>query len=72
VTAPDPYHYTTQDLANEFQVVDKTIRKKARALGLGIDLGKKAGYRYNDDDRRKLIDSMKPAQPVARKRKRAA
>lgn len=66
------YRYTTAALAAEFGVERKTIRRKAASLGLGIDLGGRAGYRYNDDDRRRLIESMKPDAPVARKRRRAA
>ena len=66
------YPYTTADLAGEFSMARKTLRKKAAALGLGIDLDGRAGFRYSEADRRKLIDSMKPDQPVAPRRKRRA
>lgn len=66
------YRFTTSDLAAEFGIAPKTIRKKARALGLGIDLEGRAGFRYSDADRAKLIESMRPDLPTARKRKRAS
>ena len=66
------YRYTTDALAAEFGIARKTLRKKARALGIGIDLEGRAGFRYSEADRQRLIDSMKPAAPTARKRRRAA
>jgi hypothetical protein len=72
VNPPNPYHYTAQDFADEFQVGRHFIYTKARALGIGIRAGRGGRYRFNDEDRRKLIASMKPEPPVARKRKRAA
>lgn len=65
------YPYTTADLAAELGVHKKTIRKRAQALRLGIDLEGRAGFRYSEADRQKLIDSMKPAAPVAPRRKRS-
>ena len=62
--------YTTADLAAEFALNPKTLRKKAKALGIGIDLEGRAGFRYSDDDRAKLIESMRPAAPVAARSKR--
>lgn len=64
------YDYTTESLAADFQVDRKTLRRKARALGLGIDFGGRAGFRYSEDDRRKLIESLRPAPEVKKARKR--
>jgi len=66
------YGYTTADLAAEFGIAPKTLRKKARALGIGIDLEGRAGFRYSDEDRRRLIESMRPEAPVAARRRRRA
>ena len=67
------YDYTTATLAAEFDIDRKTLRKKARGLGLGIDFGGRAGFRYSDDDRRKLIESLRPVVPTkARKQRRRA
>lgn len=66
------YDHTTTSLAVEFAVDRKTVRKKARALGLGIDFGGRAGFRYSDDDRRKLIDSLRPVTVAPRRKRRRA
>jgi hypothetical protein len=63
------YSHTTESLAAEFDVDRKTLRKKARALGIGIDFGGRAGFRYSEDDRRKLIDSLRPVPEVKKARK---
>jgi len=64
------YRYTTTDLAAEFGLTTKTIRKKAAKLGLGIDLDGRAGFRYSEADRAKLIESMRPIVDVAPRRRR--
>lgn len=64
------YRHSTADLAAELGVARKTVRKKAGALGLGIDLDGSAGFRYSDEDRRKLIESLRPPAPVAIARKK--
>lgn len=63
--------YTTADLAAELGVTPKTIRKRAKALHLGIDLEGRAGFRYSEADRQRLLDSLKPPAPVAPRRKRS-
>lgn len=71
MTATPKDWYTTADLAGEFGLARKTVRKKAAKLGLGIDLDGRAGFRYSEDDRRRLIESMRPSAPVTpRRRKR--
>jgi hypothetical protein len=66
------YSYTTADLAAEFGITRKTLRKRASALGLGIDLEGRAGFRYSATDRQRLIESLKPEAPIAPRRKRRA
>ena len=66
------YRFTTTDLAGEFGISAKTLRKKAKKLGLGIDLEGRAGFRYSEADRAKLIDSMRPSVPTPPRRKRRA
>lgn len=67
------YVYTTADLASEFGVHKNTIRKRAARLGIGIDLEGRAGFRYSEADRQKLIESLRPVAPAApRKRRRVA
>lgn len=66
------YPYTTADLAAEFGIAPKTLRKKADRLKLGIDLEGRAGFRYSEADRLALIESMRPAKPVEKRRRRRA
>ena len=66
------YRYTTADLAAEFGIHKDTLRKRAQALGIGIDFLGRAGYRYSEADRQKLIDSARPAAPVVKRRRRRA
>ena len=66
------YPFTTADLAAEFKVSPKTIRAKAAVLGIGIALGGRAGFRYSHEDRRRLIESLKPEPPIASRRNRRA
>lgn len=67
------FPHSSDSLAKEFGVTRKTIRKRAAALGIGIDLEGRAGYRYSEADRIKFIESMRPVvTPTPRKRKRAA
>lgn len=66
------YRHTTASLAAEFGIAPKTVRKKAKALAIGIDLDGRAGFRYSDADRQRLIDSLRPAEPTKPRRKRRA
>lgn len=72
------YPYKTTDLAAEFDIATKTVRKRAKSLGLGLDLGGRAGFRYSEADRQRLIESLRPTPPSKRPvtktkaRKRAA
>lgn len=68
------YRYTTRDLAEKVGLKSvKAVRARAKLLGLGIDGGGRAGYRYTEADLQKLIESMRPiVVPVQRKRKRAS
>lgn len=66
------YRYTTADLAAEFGITNKTLRKRAHALGLGIDLEGRAGFRYSETDRQRLIESLRPTQVAPRRKRRSA
>lgn len=67
------YVYTTAALAAEFDIHKNTLRKRAARLGIGIDLEGRAGFRYSEADRLKLIESLRPVAPTTtRKRRRVA
>jgi len=66
--------YSSADLAAKVGLKSaKSARKRARLLGLGINLEGSAGYRYSESDLAKFVESMRPiVTPAPRKRKRAA
>lgn len=66
------YLHTTETLAEELGVHRKTIRRRAKALGIGIDLQGRAGFRYSEADRRRLLESLRPDAPAPKRRKRRA
>lgn len=66
------YPYSTLDLAAEVNYTRKTARKRAKALGLGLDLGGSRGYVYSEADRRKFLDSLRPVNVPTRQRKKKA
>lgn len=64
------YPHTTADLADELKVTRTTVRKRAKQLGIGIDLQGRAGFRYSEADRRRLIESLRPDVTPTKKRPR--
>lgn len=53
------YIYTTADLAAEFGIHKNTVHKWAARLGVGINLQGRAGFRYSEDDRQKILESLR-------------
>lgn len=73
MTTNNPYPYVTQDFVEKFGLHRNTVRKRARALGIGIDREGRAGYAYSEADFRKFEESMRPVViPAPRQRKRSA
>lgn len=67
------FPYTTAGLTESVGFTSrKTLLRHAKRLGLGIDLGGRAGKRYSEADRQKLIESLRPVAPTTPKRKRRA
>lgn len=62
--------FTTAEVAEQLRISPRKVRKQSAELGLGIEVGGRAGYRYNQADVDALWDSMRPVQPVAAKRRR--
>lgn len=61
---------TTADLAERLRCSQRKVRRAAAALGIGADLGGRAGYRYTEAEADALWDSLRPAKPVERRRRR--
>lgn len=67
------FPYTTASLAKSVGFAStKTVLRYAKELDLGIDLGGRAGKRYSEADRQKLIAALRPAEPAPKRRKRRA
>jgi hypothetical protein len=65
------YPYDTADLAAAVGVKKNwTVLKRCGELGIGIKIGRRAGWRFSEADKQKLIESMKPPAPVKARRKR--
>lgn len=61
---------TSAELAAELRCHPKTVLRRAKRLGIGLDLGGR--YRFSDADVQRLLDSMRPAPTAKRRRRRAA
>lgn len=61
---------TTADLAERLRCSERKVRKAASALRIGVDLGGRAGYRYTEAEADLLWESLRPVQPVERRRRR--
>ena len=61
---------TTEDLASRLRCSERKVRKAAAALGIGVNLGGRAGYRYTEAEADALWDSLRPVQTVERRRRR--
>lgn len=55
---------TARQVAAEFQCSKRTVTRTATELGIGLNIGGRAGYRFTRADIDRLRDSMRPAQPV--------
>lgn len=69
------YTLTTADIAGRLDLERKAVRRRARALNLGINLEGRAGYRYSEADYARLVESMRPTADVPKrqpKRRRAS
>lgn len=62
--------YTTAEVAEHLRCGTRKIRNVARELGVGLDLGGKAGCRYTQADVDAIWDFMRPVQQVAPRRRR--
>jgi hypothetical protein len=61
---------TTADLATRLRCSERKVRKAAATLGIGVDLGGRAGYRYTEAEADALWESLRPVQTVERRRRR--
>lgn len=65
---------TTADVAAWLQCSPRKVTDTAKAHGIGMDLGGRAGFRFTEADKLLLSDALKPAvvKPIRRRKRRAA
>lgn len=62
--------HTAADVAERLKCSKRKVREQGLAIGVGVALGGRAGYRYSDQDVDRLLESMRPAAPVEARRRR--
>lgn len=62
--------YTTAEVAERLRCSPRKVREVALTLGVGADLGGRAGYRFTEADIDALWESMRPAKPIPQQRRR--
>lgn len=61
---------TVYEVADEFRCSPRKVSDVARANGLGANLGGRAGWRFTEADKLALWEAMRPAKPIAVRRRR--
>ena len=65
--------HTTREVAEQFRCSTWKVLKVAKASGIGMEIGGRAGWRFTDSDVEALRDAMRPQpQVTVRRRRRAA
>ena len=62
--------HTTASLAEQWDVSVQKVRDLAAEVGVGLNFGGKAGYRFSDDDVQKMLAALRPAPVVQQRRRR--
>lgn len=63
---------TTFEVARLFRCSARKVLTEAKRIGVGANLGGRAGYRFTAADVDALRESMRPPAPVERRRRRSA
>lgn len=65
--------HTTREVAEQFRCSTWKVLKVAKAAGIGMDVGGRAGWRFTDSDVQALREAMRPQpQTPVRRRRRAS
>ena len=63
---------TTDDVAARLRCSRRKVWDLAAQLGLGANLGGRAGWRFLESDVEAMWEAMRPVAPVKRQRRRAS
>lgn len=72
IAADTPEFMTADEVGLVLRCSGWKVKKEARALGVGFNLGGRAGWRFDRSDIDKLRAAMTPTAPPARRRRRSA
>lgn len=61
---------TTTDLASRLRCSNWKVLKEAKRLGIGANLGGRAGYRFSETDLAAIQTALTPPPAVPRRRRR--
>jgi hypothetical protein len=64
--------HTTAEVASIYRCSNRKILETARTIGVGVALKGRAGWRFSDADVEAIAEALRPAAPVARRRRRGA
>lgn len=70
MTQAQAEYETAQEVAATFRCSSRKVTDLARQRGIGINLGGRAGWRFNDADIQALREAMRPATKVTPRRRR--
>lgn len=70
MSAGTDFPYTTADVATKLGCAPITVLRRAKPLGVGINLAGRAGMRFSDRDVDRLVEALRPAPPTTQPRKR--
>lgn len=72
MTTETEYRYSTADVAARLGCSATTVRNRARAAGVGINLDGSAGMRFSERDIEQLVATLRPtpAAPAPRRKRR--
>lgn len=63
---------TTAEVADRLRCSARKVTETASRLGVGANLGGRAGFRFTEAEVEELRASMRPNAPVGRRRRRVA
>lgn len=58
--------YTRDEVAAWLRCSPRKVSDTARKHGIGADLGGRAGWRFSEDDKQRLLAALRPARPKLR------
>lgn len=65
-------YYTAAEVAGRLRCSPRKIRETALRVGVGVNIGGRAGYRFSEADIEAITEELRPVAMVERRRRRRA